>query len=268
VLSKTPAPKKRLGQHFLQSRYYAERIADAIVKYNDGHIVEIGPGRGALSIFLKERYPRFHLIETDAEIIPILREKLGKGEWTLHRADALEFDFSALGSSLHIVGNLPYNVGALIIRKTLLYAPQVASVTYMVQREVAERITAMPHTKQMGYLSIFCQFFGTPKILFRVPNGAFFPKPNVESAVFQLKVDRNIEDRLPKVKWESFFNFVSRNYTMRRKTLATCLAWNNGEKSSYHHILEAIGLDRKVRPEDLDVQKWLELYENVEGLHS
>jgi 16S rRNA (adenine1518-N6/adenine1519-N6)-dimethyltransferase len=261
-----PAPKKRLGQHFLHSPYYAQRIADAVETGTEGIVVEIGPGRGAVSIFLKERFPRFHLIETDFEIIPFLKEKLGEGEWTLHQADALEFDFQTLGTPLHIVGNLPYNVGALIIRKTLLYAPQVASVTYMVQREVAERIAAEPHTKQMGFLSIFCQFFGRPRILFKVPQGAFFPKPKVESAVFQLIVDKNIEDRITRDRWESFFNFVSRCFTMRRKTLATILSWENGNKSGYHRMLDTIGLDRKVRPEDLDMQKWAELYKRVEGL--
>jgi len=266
VNSKIPAPKKRLGQHFLQSPFYAERIADAVESSDDRKVVEVGPGKGALSIFLKERFPRFHLIEKDREIIPLLREQLGRGEWTLHQGDVLDFNFSELGAPLHIVGNLPYNIGALIIRKTLGCAPQVASVTYMVQREVAERIVAKPHSKQMGFLSIFCQFFGRPKILFKVPQGAFFPKPKVESAVFQLIIDKNIEGRLPRDRWEPFFNFVSRRYTMRRKMLATSLAWETGNRSKFQNILERIGLDRKVRPEDLDVQKWVELFQQVEGL--
>lgn len=262
----TPAPKKRLGQHFLQSPYYAERIAQAVESPDDGTVVEIGPGRGALSIFLKARFPRFHLIETDREVIPCLKERLGEGKWTLHVGDVLNFDFSRIDSPLHIVGNLPYNIGALIIRRTLSYAPNVASVTFMMQREVAERIVAEPHSKAMGFLSIFCQFFGTPKILFRVPPGAFFPKPRVESAVFQLYVNREIEKLLPNARREDFFSFVSRGFSKRRKMLATSLAWKSDSKEIIRGMIEEIGLNPKVRPEDLTVQDWLRLFRKKEGL--
>ncbi len=266
MTNNTPAPKRRLGQHFLQSSYYAERIAQAVESHDECIVVEIGPGKGALSIFLKERFPRFHLIETDRELIPCLKEKLGKGEWTLHRGDVLDFDFNRIGSPLHIVGNLPYNIGALIIRKTLSYAPKVASVTFMVQREVAQRIVGEAHTKQNGFLSIFCQFFGTPKILFRVPPGAFFPKPRVESAVFQLYVNREIEKLLPNARWEAFFSFVSVGFSKRRKMLATSLAWKSDTKELIRGMIEEVGLNPKVRPEDLTVHNWLRLFRLKEGL--
>ena len=81
-------------------------------------------------------------------------------------------------------------------------------------------------------------------------------------------IKTQIEEHLPRERWEPFFDFVSRSYTMRRKTLATSLSWKTGNKGTYQHILETIGLDRKVRPEDLDVQKWLALYKQVEGLYS
>lgn len=258
--SKYPAPKKKLGQTFLISPYYARRIASAVESSDDSKVVEIGPGRGALSIFLKERFPRFHLVEMDRDVVPHLKEKIGDGKWTLHIGNVLDFDFNSLGSPLHVVGNLPYNVAALIIRRALLCAPRVASITFMVQREVAERIISAPHTKQNGFLSIFCQFFGVPKRLFHLPRGAFFPKPKVESTVFQLNVDNHIEDRLSRGEWENFFAFVSRGFSMRRKTLAKSLSWKTGKKEAYQDIIERLGLDRKVRPENLDVQKWLQLY--------
>ncbi len=261
----TPPPKKRLGQHFLQSPYYAERIAQAVESSDGCTVVEIGPGRGALSIFLKRRFPRFHLIETDRELIPSLKEKMGAGEWTLHRGDVLKFDFDSIDAPLHVVGNLPYNIGAHIIRKILSYAPKVASVTFMVQREVAQRIVGKPHTKQIGFLSIFCQFFGSPKILFRVPPGAFFPKPKVESAVFQLSVNKEIEKLLPRTRWEDFFGLVSRGFSKRRKMLATSLAWKSDDKEMIRHMIEEIGLNPKVRPEDLTVHDWLRLFHKKEG---
>ena len=257
-------PKKKFGQNFLISPYYARRIALAVESHDDSNVIEIGPGRGALSVFLKDRFPRFQLIEMDKDIIPILKEKIGDGKWTLHVGDVLKFDFKTLGSPLHIVGNLPYNIAALIIKKTLLCSPQVVSVTYMVQREVAERIIASPHTKQNGYLTIFCQFFGPPKILFNVPSGAFVPKPNVDSSVFQIKVDTEIENHLPRKDWEFFFTFVSNGFATRRKTLAKSLSLKTGNKKEvFADGIEQTGLDRRVRAEDLNVHEWIELYSQM-----
>ncbi len=259
-------PKKKFGQNFLIVPYYARRIAYTVESKDDSKVLEIGPGTGALSIFLKERFPRFHLIEKDKDLISSLKKKIGGGEWTLHIGDVLDFDFNILGAPLHIVGNLPYNMAAPIIRKTLMYSPHVASVTFMVQREVALRIVANPDTKQNGFLSIFCQFFGVPKILFNIPSGAFKPKPKVESSLFQLIIKNNIEESLPRLEWESFFAFVSRGFSKRRKTLAKSLSWENGGKDNYEDFIEKMGMDRKVRPENLDVHKWLELYTLSEGL--
>lgn len=255
------APKKRLGQNFLISPYYAERIASAVESTDDNNVIEIGPGKGALSVFLKKRFPRFHLIETDKDIIPSLKEKIGDGEWTLHICDVLEFDFGTLGSPLHIVGNLPYNIAALIIKKTLLYSPQVASVTYMVQREVAERIVASPHKKQNGFLTIFCQFFGLPKILFHVPPGAFVPRPKVESSVFHMNIDTQIEKQLDRKDWESFFTFMSSGFSTRRKMLANSLSLKTDiDKKILADNLFQAGFDKKVRAEDLNVHEWLRIY--------
>jgi 16S rRNA (adenine1518-N6/adenine1519-N6)-dimethyltransferase len=264
VKSTVTVPKKRLGQNFLISRYYARKIASAVESTDDSKVIEIGPGKGALSIFLKERFPRFHLIEMDKDIIPSLKEKIGRGKWTLHVSDVLRFDFETLGSPLHIVGNLPYNIAALIIKKTLFYSPNVASVTYMVQREVAERIVADPHTKQNGFLSIFCQFFGSPKILFHVPPGAFVPKPKVESSVFQLNIDSHVTDRLPGRQWESFFTFVSNGFSTRRKMLANSLSLKTGiDKEVIGDTIFQTGFDKKVRAEDLNVHEWLRLYSQL-----
>lgn len=204
-----------------------------------------------------------HLIETDGQLIPHLEEKLGKGEWTLHNANVLKFDFTTIPAPIHIIGNLPYNIGALIIKKTLLNAPAVASITYMVQREVADRIVAGPHSKQNGFLSIFCQFFGIPKIICKVPPGAFFPPPKVESAVFHMDVIPDILTRLPREQWDGFFTMVSEGFSKRRKTLATSLGWKKDTRETIASVIEQIGLNRKVRPEDLDIEEWLALYRNL-----
>ena len=253
-------PKKHLGQHFLTAPSYSRKIAEAVPAGASEHVLEIGPGQGALSIFLKERFADFHLVEVDEEAIAKLTEKLGAGAFTIHHCDVMKFDFVTAGFPLHVVGNLPYSIGAHIIKKTLLYGNEILSCTFMVQREVAERIAGAAHTKQNGFLTIFCGFFGTPKILFHVPPGAFFPRPNVDSSVFQIKVDGALTDKLPRDKWEGYFAFVSKGFSMRRKMLANVLSGSPESRSSVVECMKAVNVDPTARPEDLDPDQWLELY--------
>ena len=255
-------PKKRLGQHFLTAPSYAKKIVASIDARPDDHILEIGPGKGALSVYLKKRFPGFHCVELDRDVVTHLSEKLGPGEWVLHQCDALKFDFSEAGFPLHVVGNLPYSVGAMIIKKTLLYGENIISCTFMVQREVARRITSPAHSKQNGFLSIFCQFFGNPRILFNVPAGAFFPKPKIESSVFQLTVRKDLTARLHRDEWTNFFRFIDKGFSMRRKTLVNVLG-RDGNKNSHIATLKELDIDPMVRPEDLCVEQWLGLYKKT-----
>ena len=266
---------------------FAKKIADAVPASAGEYVLEIGPGRGALSAYLLERFPNLRLVEVDADAVNILREKLdaeirrinndnnnirgirgndkhGAERYAIHNEDVMSFDFSLAGFPLHVVGNLPYNIGAMIIRKTLALAPSVLSCTFMVQREVAARIVSAPHSRENGFLSIFCQFFGETKLLFHVPPGAFFPRPNVDSSVFQVIVDRGVEKKLPRARWENFFSFVSGGFSMRRKQLAKILALKlGGGKEFYGNALLQMNMDAAARPEDLDVNGWLDLYKRV-----
>ncbi|MCU0608256.1 MAG: 16S rRNA (adenine(1518)-N(6)/adenine(1519)-N(6))-dimethyltransferase RsmA [Chitinispirillaceae bacterium] len=253
-------PKKHLGQHFLTAPSFARKIAEVVPAGADEHVLEIGPGRGALSIFLKQRFSAFHCIEIDRDVIDCLAEKLGAGEYTIHHADVLKFDYGKAGFPLHVVGNLPYSIGAMIIRKTLLYGNRIKSFTFMVQREVAERIVSPPHQKSNGFLSIFCQFFGEPRILFRVPPGAFFPPPKVDSAVVHISIDNRARERLPEQQWEQFFAFFSTAFGKRRKMLPNTLCSKPDERERAVCIMGAAGIDPRSRPEDLGVNEWLDLY--------
>jgi 16S rRNA (adenine1518-N6/adenine1519-N6)-dimethyltransferase len=252
--------KKRLGQHFLTAPYYARRIAGAIPAGERERVLEIGPGTGALTVHLLERFPDLHLVEIDRGLVGALKEKLGLRGYTVHECDILKFDYSRAGFPLHVAGNLPYNIGAMIIKKTLLYGPSVRSFTFMVQREVAERITAAAKTAHNGFLSVFCQYFGAPRLLFHVPPGAFFPPPSVESSVVQILPDAGRCARLSEERRNVFFAFVSRGFSMRRKMLANVLG-RDGGKARYSDILSRMGLDVRARAEELDVNQWLELYE-------
>lgn len=264
-------PKKNLGQHFLTAPATARKIAEA-VPANDGreNVVEIGPGRGALSVHLIERFCNLHFIEFDKDVVATLEEKLreklsekenAEKKFIIHNVNALEFDFEKIEPPVHVVGNLPYNVGAHIIKKTLMNAPRVVSCTFMVQKEVAQRIVALPHTKENGFLSIFCNFFGNAKLLFSVPPGSFFPRPAVDSAVFQIMVDNDVEQKLSRKLWDDFFNFVSSGFLMRRKQLAKIMSLTfNKPKEFYESVLKSININEQSRPEDLDVNDWLDFY--------
>jgi 16S rRNA (adenine1518-N6/adenine1519-N6)-dimethyltransferase len=256
-----PLPKKHFGQHFLTNPYYGRRIALAVPAKSDECIVEIGPGTGALSVFLKERFPSFHCIERDPDVIPALRQKLGQGSYAIHEGNALDFDLAQVENPCHVVGNLPYSVGAIIIKKFFLEAGNVASATFMVQQEVARRIVAGPHSKTRGYLSVFCQFFGTPKLLFTVPAGAFFPRPKVTSAVFQIVFESTCYSRILRMDWKRFFLFVSAGFSMRRKKLANSLEPSQGAKVS--GAIAQVGLDANCRAEDLSVESWIALFKTL-----
>jgi 16S rRNA (adenine1518-N6/adenine1519-N6)-dimethyltransferase len=259
-------PKKHLGQHFLTAPAFAKRIAAAVPALSGDGVLEIGPGRGALSVYLLERFPALRLVEIDADAIDALKNKLGGGDYRIYNEDALAFDFSIAGFPLHVVGNLPYNIGALIIKKALMEAPRVVSCTFMVQREVAARIVSGPRCKQNGFLSIFCQFFGEAKLLFHVPPGAFFPRPGVDSSVFQIIVDNRVEGKLPRERWGDFFAFVDGGFSMRRKQLAKALSLRFGHTKDYcRGLLCDMGIDEAARPEDLGAAEWLELYLRTGG---
>lgn len=258
-------PKRHLGQHFLTSPAYARKIAAAVPAQADEHVLEIGPGRGALSVFLKERFPDFHCIEIDRSITAALKEKLGTGTYAVHDGNVLDFDFGVAGFPLHVVGNLPYSIGALIIKKTLLYGAQIRSITFMLQREVVARIVSPPHRKSNGFLSIFCGFFGRPKVLFHVPAGAFFPRPNVDSSVMSMNVDAASVQLLPREKWDDFFAFVSKGFSMRRKKLANVIGGGPEGRARCEAILGNMGCEPFARPEDLGVKEWLGMYKQWSG---
>jgi len=253
-------PKKHLGQHFLTSPAYAQRIAEAVPASGNDNVLEIGPGHGALSRYLIKRFPAMHLVEVDVDAVERLKQKLGTDTYTLHVEDVMKFDFEKAGFPLHVVGNLPYSIGAIIIKKTLLYGDDVRSCTFMVQREVAERIVSGPHKKTNGFLALFCQYFGEPRILFHVPPGSFFPRPTIDSSVFQLVVDPRKTERLSRDQWEPFFAFVSKGFGMRRKKLSNTISENPEDRKTYESILETMGLNPLSRPEDLGVEEWLTLY--------
>lgn len=189
-------PKKRLGQHFLHDPNVIRKIVDAVGAPADAPVVEIGPGEGALTGPLLARYPGLTAVEVDAEAVAHLRTRFP----ALHvrHADVLDVDWAAraaeAGGPLWVVGNLPYYITSPILFHLLDARLHLRRAVVMMQREVAERIVAVPGTKAYGILSVQLQLFARPALLFRVSRHVFHPKPDVESAVVALDFLRESGD--------------------------------------------------------------------------
>ncbi len=212
-------------------------------------MLEIGPGRGALTERLLPRTKRLAAIELDAELASFLRQKWAQ-EPKLQIVDgnALETDWSSWGEGV-LAGNLPYYVASALITSYVLAPGRLRHGVFLIQKEVAERIAAAPGGREYGYLSVVCQFFADVKMLFSVPPGAFNPPPKVDSAVIRVTPKAEI----PAVDQVRFIKFVSACFQHKRKTLRNNLsAWAPLEE------VDAIpGMER--RAEQLTPEEFLEL---------
>ena len=212
-------PKKRLGQHFLTDPNTILRIVGALRAPVDAHVVEIGPGTGALTGRLQDRYPSFKAIEIDASAVDHLR-KFYPGLNVQH-ADILEIDWKSTGRSpLYIIGNLPYNISSPILFGLLAAHEVIAEAVLMVQKEVAERIVAQPRTKAYGIPSVLAQLYAHPRILFNVSRNVFEPKPAVDSSVIRLDFGGVTA---PDVDPGLLHTVVRAAFSMRRKVLRNSL---------------------------------------------
>ncbi len=178
--------RRRFGQNFLVSPGIVAKIVDAIHPQAGDTVVEIGPGLGALTGPLLARLDRLHVVEIDRDLIARLRERFPAGRLAIHEGDALQFDFSALGPHLRVVGNLPYNISTPLLFHLAAGADGVRDMHFMLQREVVERMVAAPGGAEYGRLSVMLQYRFEMERLFLVPPGAFNPAPKVESAVVRM----------------------------------------------------------------------------------
>jgi 16S rRNA (adenine1518-N6/adenine1519-N6)-dimethyltransferase len=251
--------KKRFGQHFLTDTNILKRIvAFAGIEPADT-VVEIGPGGGALTRQLALRAARVVAIEIDCDLISPLRSAAPQNLEVIE-ADALTFDFSRIAQSpFHLVGNLPYNVATPLFRRFIEFRRSIRDVTVMVQKEVAGRIVAEPNSKAYGPLSVLVQYYANPSYGFTVAPGSFRPKPTVDSAVIRLDWRSDVEDA------NDFTDFVHRAFASRRKTLANNLGRMFPEKprAELSQALREINVPPNARPENLSVQDFLGLYNQV-----
>jgi len=253
-------PKKNLGQHFLADRSYIDRIVMAVDPKPGDRLVEIGPGQGAITFPLLRRHGELTVIEFDRDLItPLMEAAEGVGRLTIIHKDVLQVDFSKLAADdghearrIRLVGNLPYNISSPILFHALEHAGAIRDMTFMLQKEVVDRMAAGPGSKVYGRLGVMLQAYCQVDALFDVPPGAFRPPPKVDSAVVRL---------VPRPRGEiavadpAMFERVVRDaFGQRRKTLRNAL-----QQVCTAADIEAAGLRPEARAEQIEVAGFVAL---------
>lgn len=255
-------PKRSWGQNFLVNLSLAERIADAVSESGVEHAIEIGAGVGTLTSALAARIQRVTAIERDPELANLLREEQQMQRLSENigvvEADAATFDYLGATTSAPtaIVGNLPYNITGRLLRRIVEAREQLRVSVVMVQAEVARRLLAQPGNGDYGVLSVMCQAWLTPKLLWRVSPGSFHPKPKVSSAVVRLDPSEN--PSVGDLTEEAFARVVRAAFSSRRKTLRNTLGTLYDRDRSVD-ALEAEGIDPGRRAETLSVEDFAAL---------
>jgi 16S rRNA (adenine1518-N6/adenine1519-N6)-dimethyltransferase len=250
-------PRKRFGQHFLHDQGILRRIVECVSPQSGDRMIEIGPGEGAMTLPLLRAAGKLTAIELDRDLIEPLREKSrGIGELEIINADVLNVDFSALGQSLRIVGNLPYNISTPILFHCLEHSSSIRDMHFMLQKEVVERMAAAPGSKVYGRLSVMLQFRCSVEPLLNVPPGAFRPPPKVDSAVVRLTPLP--ASSLPDVDTAVLANVVRAAFGQRRKTLSNAL-----RDVATAADLEAVGIDPRARAEQIPVADFVRLAQHL-----
>jgi 16S rRNA (adenine1518-N6/adenine1519-N6)-dimethyltransferase len=249
--------KKSLGQNFLMHRQTAERIVEAAGVTGNDTVLEIGPGTGMLTRALLAKGQKVIALEADFELIPKLEAEFAteieNGSFELISGDARSFNPETIGKSYILVANIPYYITGELIRKFLTTKHKPVSITFLVQKEVAVRIA---RTKKESLLSLSVKAFGTPAYRFTVPRGAFYPAPNVDSAV--LSITDIHTPFASDIAETQFFDVLHAGFAHKRKQLAKNLE-GSFSKESVANALELTKLPRTVRAEDVSLSSWITL---------
>ncbi len=253
-------PRKRFGQHFLIDTQIIQHLVDVINPTSEQHLVEIGPGRGALTIPVLKKVGVLDVVELDRDLIPIITARCKElGTLNVFQADALEFDFGKLVTDerpLRVIGNLPYNISTPLIFHLLEFATQISDMHFMLQQEVVDRMAAKIGNSNYGRLSIMVQYHCQVTALFDVPPMAFDPPPKVDSKIVRLAPYAIIP--FPAKNYAHFANVVKHAFNQRRKTLRNCL-----KQFMQDDDWQKVGIDSKLRPEQLTVEQYIHLSNNL-----
>ncbi|RBP53603.1 16S rRNA (adenine(1518)-N(6)/adenine(1519)-N(6))-dimethyltransferase RsmA [Arenicella xantha] len=249
------APRKTLGQNFLQDPNIIAKIVGSLSVQPSDIVLEIGPGRGALTELILPLAAHLHLVEFDRDLVEYWRAR-NNPRLTVHGVDVLKFDFATVlnqvDRKIKVIGNLPYNISSPVLFHLMPYADRIDSQIVMLQKEVVERMASKPGSKQYGRLSVMLQQRYHIELLFGVPPTAFFPAPKVDSAIARLTPLTEIAH--PVSDHEDFTALVKQAFSMRRKTLR-----NNLKPMLSTSQIEAIDIDPSARSETLSVGQFAAL---------
>ena len=245
-------PRKRFGQNFLHDNTVIERIVKAINPQPGQHLVEIGPGQGALTQPLLKKIDTLDAVELDRDLVSLLTEKYADQGLQLHSMDALKADFCELasaGEKLRIIGNLPYNISTPLLFHLFEQKACIADMHFMLQKEVVQRMAADPGSKTFGRLSVMAQYHCQITPLFTVKPGAFYPAPKVDSMIVRLRPHQqppvNIDEP------ELLAKIVGQAFSQRRKTLRNSIKSLLDEEA-----IRQCDIDPGIRPEQLSLSQF------------
>jgi 16S rRNA (adenine1518-N6/adenine1519-N6)-dimethyltransferase len=257
-----PPIRKRLGQHFLSDQRILARIVDALAPGSAETVVEIGPGRGALTDILRTRAKRVIAIEVDRALAAMLRDRYAGSNVDVVEADVLESDLGALAEGPYaLVGNVPYYITTPILFHALR-RPRADRAVYLVQREVADRMTAAAGDREYGALSVNLQALAHVEMVFRVAAGAFHPPPKVESAV--VRVTPRSDPVITSGEEQPFRELVQGAFGLRRKQMRRVIRQLRPlSMERADELLASLGIDPTARPETLTAPQFAALLRHL-----
>jgi 16S rRNA (adenine1518-N6/adenine1519-N6)-dimethyltransferase len=258
--------KPRLGQNFLVDADACQRVVAALGNLAQDSVLEIGPGRGAITRLLAPAAGHLSLIEFDPTLATALAaEFAAKHDVEVRHADILTLDLTALareqGRKLAVVGNLPYYITSDILLHLIAHHAAIDRAVLMVQREVAERVTAAPGSRDYGVLSATMQLYGGLQLLFTLPPSAFAPPPEVHSSVFRFHSRPRFKEL--SVTAEEFVPFLRASFAQKRKTWSNNLRSAGFKPAAIAAALTAAGLDANVRAEAVDLPRMAAVFRSL-----
>ncbi len=262
---------KGLGQNFLIDGNIVRKIVRGADITKEDYVLEIGPGMGTLTEELALNAKKVIAIEIDERLRPILAETLEPYDNVeVVYGDVLKLPLREIieekcdGQAVKVVANLPYYVTTPIIGKLIEEELPFESISVMVQKEVADRMVAKPHTKEYGSLTLFVGFYTEPKIMMKVPKTVFMPQPKIDSSVIKLQ----IRESLPDTNRDSYFKLVRAAFSKRRKTLINALSTYGleADKEEIREALKRVNIDETVRGEDLEMDDYIRLARELPDL--
>ena len=244
--------KKKFGQNFLVDRYFISKIIKEINPTEGNNLLEIGPGKGAITEPVLKKINHISVVEIDPDMIKILKHKISTKNISILAEDVLGINDEFFKKFNKIIGNLPYYIATEIILKLTKIYSSSSELYFMVQKEVAERITAKPSNKSFGRLSVILQYYFDTELLFEIPPEAFSPQPKITSAFIRLVRKKRVDTKV--INRDSFEQIIKIAFSQKRKTIK-----NNFKNILFDKDFLNLEISPKIRAETLSIDQFIKL---------